>query len=244
MPRFFIKSPPDPDGIICIDGDDARHIALSLRCAVGEKITALFDGVVYDCELETIKPDRVTARVCGSAQDTAEMACRVTLFVANPKAGKLDLIVQKATELGVAKIVPFQSERCVSRPDPGSAEKRRRRLEKIALEAAKQCGRGVVPEIGDTVDFRCAVKMAAESDIGIIAYEKENAKTLRDVIAGKLGGGVTVAVMTGSEGGFSPAEAEAAASAGVVPCGLGGRILRCETAPLYVLAAISYESEL
>ena len=243
MPRFFVDSPPD-DGVITVTGDDAHHIARSLRCAVGEHITVCHDGVVYECELLSVRPECVRAGVLDSKKDDAESPCRIRLYVANPKGSKLDGIIQKATELGADMIVPFISERCVSRPDTDSGEKRRSRESRIALEAAKQCGRGTIPTVGALTDFARAVADASASDIALFAYEREDGVTLRDVIAGKLLPGVTVSVMTGPEGGFSPAEVKTAADAGMIPCGLGHRILRCETAPLYVLSAIAYEAEL
>ncbi len=244
MPRFFADSPPDGDGIIEITGDDARHIALSLRSPVGETVFVCHGGTVYGCELLSVRPERVVMRAVSSREDSSELSCRVTLYIANPKGDKLDAVIQKATELGVHRIVPFLSERCVSRPDAASREHRRTRGGRIALEAAKQCGRGVVPEIAEMTDMRSAVREAAKSDIALFVYEKEKDRTLRSVIAGRLLPGVSVSVMTGPEGGFSPAEAEEAKGAGMVPCGLGERILRCETAPIYVLSAISYEAEL
>ena len=244
MPRFFVNTPPDADGNITVSGSDARHIALSLRCAVGERITVSCDGMVYECELSSVHPEQVSARVLTSRLDDAESPCRTRLYVANPKGGKLDGVIQKATELGVSEIIPFLSERCVSRPDPDSRGKKLVREERIALEAAKQCGRGIVPKVRMMTDFVSAVRDAAGADIALFAYEKENSVTLRDAVAGRLMPGVTVSVMTGPEGGFSPAEAKAAEDAGMILCGLGRRILRCETAPLYVLSAIAYEAEL
>lgn len=244
MPRFFTDCPPDDGGNILITDDDARHIALSLRSAVGETVTVCHNGVVYDCELTSVHPERVAMKVISSRADTSESPCRISLYVANPKGSKLDGVIQKATELGVSRIVPFLSERCVSRPDSDSRGKRRVREEKIAVEAAKQCGRGIMPEVAALSDFKFAVAEAASADIALFVYEKEKTHTLRDVVSGKLRDGITVSVMTGPEGGFSPAEAEAAVSAGMMPCGLGERILRCETAPIYVLSAISYEAEL
>lgn len=244
MPRFFVGSPPDDDGIIEITGDDARHIALSLRSSVGEMISVCHDGVVYECELLHIRAEKVTMRAMSSRRDSSEPPCRVTLYVANPKGDKLDSIIQKATELGVFRVAPFLSERCVSRPDAAACEKRRIREARIALEAAKQCGRGSAPEVAGMTDMRSAVNEAARADIALFIYEKEKEMTLRRAIAGKLSPGMTVSVMTGSEGGFSPAEAQYAISAGLIPCGLGERILRCETAPIYVLSAVSYETEL
>ena len=243
MPRFFIDQPPE-NGVATVVGDDARHIARSLRMAVGENITVCHGGVVYECTIESVGGELVTARVVEARPDDSEPPCRVTLYVAEPKAGKLDLIVQKATELGAARIVPFLSERCVSRPDRDSSDKRLRRLSKIALEAAKQCGRGAVPEICGQMGFAAAVKDAARADVSVFAYEKESSATLKDAIAGKLAVGASVSVVTGPEGGFSPEEAAAAEDAGVMACSLGRRILRCETAPLYILSAIGYEAEL
>ena len=244
MPRFFVTSPPDGDGVITITGDDARHIALSLRCAVGEHLTVCRAGSVYDCELLAVNPESVKAHVLSVCEDLSEPPCAVTLFVANPKGDKLEVIIQKATELGAVRVVPFLSERCVSRPDKSARDKRRARGERIAAEAAKQCGRGIVPEIDLLTDFESAVREASKADAALFVYEKEEAKTLRDAIAGVLRRGMTVSVMTGAEGGFSPEEAAAAVDAGMIPCSLGHRILRCETAPLYVLSAISYETEL
>lgn len=244
MPRFFVSTDPDDGGIIRVTGDDARHIALSLRSAVGESITAVRDGTVYECEIASAHPDEVLLRVVTVCADGSEPPCRVTLFVANPKGDKLDVIVQKATELGAARIVPFLSERCVSRPEGGARDRKRARLEKIAAEAAKQCGRGAIPEVAEMTDFKSAVAEAARADAALFVYEKETGASLRDVISGKLSRGMTVSVMTGSEGGFSPAEAGLAIGAGMTACGLGKRILRCETAPLCVLSAILYETEL
>ncbi len=244
MPRFFVDMEPDESGIITITGDDARHIALSLRCAVGDTIEACRLGIVYECRLKSIRPDEVTLRVLSSTHDVSELPCRVFVFVANPKGSKLDFVTEKCTELGAAVLIPFLSERCVSRPDEGARRKRRARLERIAREAAMQCGRGEAPTIGETLDFRAAVSAAAAADIALFVYENEKEATLRGVVAGRLRPGMSVSVMIGAEGGFSPEEANAAKKAGMIPCGLGPRILRCETAPLYVLSALAYECEL
>ena len=242
MPRFFAQSAPE-NGVFVISGDDARHIALSLRSAVGDAVTVCCDGASFECSLSSIAPTRVEARVVRELCERRELPFEVTLFAANPKAGKLDLVVQKATELGASVIVPFLSERCVSRPDADSAGKRRRRLEKIALESAMQSCREVVPKIEDTVSFADAVTMAARADIALFAYEEERGGVqMRAAVADRLKSARTVSVMTGPEGGFSPDEARLASDAGMTVCGLGRRILRCETAPLYMLSALGYEA--
>ena len=184
MPRFFADAAPDGDGIITIKGDDARHIALSLRSAVGDKISVCRDGKVYGCRLLTVRPDEVRLFAEAVSDDESEPPCRVSVFVGNPKGTKLDFIVEKCTELGAFSVTPFLSERCVSRPDGGALLKRRARLERIAREAAMQCGRGRAPEIGAALDFGAAVKAAAEADFPLFIYENEKGVTLRDAARG------------------------------------------------------------
>ncbi len=245
MPRFFLGAPvTDPNELVLV-GDDARHIALSLRMAKGQTvIVSGNDGMEYECELTDIKPERVTLKVLSSSENITEMPCRVTLYVALPKGDKLDLIIQKATELGVYRIVPFVSERCVARPDEASKEKKRARRCRIAEEAAKQCGRGVIPDVAHPLSYADAVSEAARADVSLFLYEGDGTEPLLPVLKRGLKPGTAVSVMTGSEGGFSPKETERAKDAGMTLCGLGKRILRCETAPIYVLSAIAYETEL
>ncbi len=245
MPRFFIDAPAGKSDTVTLTGEDARHIALSLRMAKGDTVTVSGpDGVEYECRLCDIHPDSVRAEVISEKENLTEPPCRVTLYVALPKGDKLDLIIQKATELGVSEIVPFSSERCVVKPDKDSADKKLQRRQRIAEEAAKQCGRGRIPKVAHPMRFADAVKSAAMADLPLFLYEGEGTVPLYPVLKEKLRRGTSVSVMTGSEGGFSPSEVEAAVSAGMVSCGIGRRILRCETAPLYVLSAVAYESEL
>lgn len=245
MPRFFLDAPaPDSDELVLV-GDDARHIALSLRMAKGQTVTVSGnDGMEYECELTDIKPERVLMKIVSSSENLTEMPCRVTLYVALPKGDKLDLIIQKATELGVHRIVPFSSERCVARPDEASKDKKRARRCRIAEEAAKQCGRGVIPDVAHPMTFSDAIAEAARADVPLFLYEGDGTEPLLPVLKNGLKPGATVSVVTGSEGGFSPKEAQLAKDAGMTLCGLGRRILRCETAPIYVLSAIAYETEL
>lgn len=245
MPRFFTASPPSENGEIVLSGEDARHIALSLRMAKGDTIVINgCDGEEYDCVLTDIHPERVTVQITETRMNQSELPLEVILYVALPKGDKLDLIIQKATELGVSSVIPFVSERCVVKPDPKTEEKKLLRRQRIAEEAAKQCGRGIIPKIYPTVSYASAVKEASLTDIPLFCYEKEGTAPLYPILKEKLKRGITVSVMTGAEGGFSVAEAETAEAAGMILCGLGRRILRCETAPLYVLSAVAYESEL
>lgn len=245
MPRFFVNvSEADPKEFILV-GDDARHIALSLRMANGQVVTLSGDnGVEYECELTDIKPDCVRMRVVTARENLTEPPCGITLYVALPKGDKLDLIIQKATELGACRIVPFVSERCVARPDEASKEKKRARRLRIAEEAAKQCGRGLIPDVTHPLSFADAVRDAARADVPLFLYEGEGTQPLLPVLRGRLSREMTVSIVTGAEGGFSPKEVAVASESGMKLCGLGRRILRCETAPLYVLSAVAYETEL
>lgn len=245
MPRFFLGAPVTDPNEITLVGDDARHIALSLRMAKGQTVTVSGnDGMEYECELTDIKPERVLLKVLSARENLSEMPCRVTLYVALPKGDKLDLIIQKATELGVRRIVPFSSERCVARPDEASKDKKRARRCRIAEEAAKQCGRGVIPDVAHPMTFSDAIAEAARADVPLFLYEGDGTEPLMPVLKSGLKPGATVSVVTGSEGGFSVKETERAKESGMTLCGLGRRILRCETAPIYVLSAIAYETEL
>ena len=246
MPRFFVKTENFDGASVCISGDDAWHIARSLRMAVGEEITVCTpDGREHICTLTKIGDEAVFALVTESRRAGGEFPFKTVLYQALPKGDKMDLIVQKAVENGIFMIVPFLSERCVSRPDEKSLEKKRARWQRIALEAAKQCGRGVVPEIMPLVSFSGLLEAIKADRLCCFCYEGEKTRTIKTVLrSAKLTDGDTVCVVVGSEGGFSEKEAALAAESGAAMCGLGERILRCESASSYALACISYEFEL
>ena len=163
----------------------------------------------------------------------------MTLYQALPKGDKLELIVQKAVELGVSAIVPVLTGRCVSRPDPKGMEKKRERLQRIAREAAGQSGRGIVPEVRPLLPWEKALAELAQSPCPVLFYE-EARDPFGPLLEPRPG---EIALMVGSEGGFSPEEAEEARGRGVRLCTMGPRILRCETAPLYALSAIGFYYE-
>lgn len=245
MPRFFVGNENFDGELVTVNGDDAWHIARSLRMAVGEEITVCTGGSEHICTLEKITDEVVTARIKESRRALGEMPFKTVLYQALPKGDKMDIIVQKAVENGVLQIVPFLSERCVSRPDEKSLEKKRARWQRIALEAAKQCGRGVIPVVSPAISFSRMLEDTSQHKLCCFCYEGERAATLKKVLqAAELSAGDTLSVVVGSEGGFSEKEAAAASESGAALCGLGERILRCESAPLYALACISYEFEL
>ena len=178
----------------------------------------------------------MTCRVVSCHAADTEPKQSITLFMALPKGDKMEFIVQKAVELGVSRIVPYLSKNCVSRPD--KTEKKVERWRKIAAEAAKQCGRGRLPEVAAVVPVAQAIAQAAESETALFFYENERRTGLHDALAGGVRD--TVSLMVGPEGGFDPAEAKAAVDAGLQSVSLGTRILRCETAPIAALAAVLY----
>lgn len=233
MPRFFVDEPP-VGGAAMIFGEDACHIGRSLRMAVGEEITVCCGGRDYFCRLEKISDSEVCARVVGS-EPSKEPSIDLTLYQAVPKLDKLEFIVQKAVELGARKIVPVLTKRCISRPDDERFGKKLQRLQKISLEAAKQSGRGIIPEVSGIISFEECLKELSGQDAGLMLYEKEGGKRLWDINFREL---KSVGVLVGSEGGFEKDEAEAALKSGITPIWLGDRILRCETAPIAAMAVI------
>ncbi|MGI6182254.1 MAG: 16S rRNA (uracil(1498)-N(3))-methyltransferase [Agathobaculum sp.] len=236
MPRFFITGRPE-NGLLTLRGEDAHHAGRVLRLRQGEAVT-LCDGeeTDYDCTVETITKDEVVCRVVDTHAAGTEPKQRLTLFMALPKGDKMDLIVQKAVELGAQEIVPYLSRNCVSRPE--KTEKKVERWQRIAAEAAKQCGRGRLPAVCAVVPFAEAVLRAAESETALFFYENEKMVGLRSAL--ESGMGDTVSLMVGPEGGFTPEEAAEAEQAGLKSVSLGTRILRCETAPIAALAAVLY----
>ena len=243
MPRFFADKENIKDTSLTIIGDDAFHIARSLRMAVGDSLT-VSDGEGTDilCRLSKIRDEECECEIIERREGEAESPARITLFMAYPKGDKLELVIQKAVELGVTRIVPFESSRCIKRPKAEKVDKQLARLQRIAEEAAKQCGRSRVPTVTAPISFGEMLGAAKESSLPLFCYEAECGMSLKAALNGKSID--TVSIVVGSEGGFSEDEAAAAISAGLISVSLGKRILRCETAPLFALSAIAYELEL
>ena len=243
MPRFFIQKDCIIENEIIIKNDDAFHIARSLRMAVGDEIEVCDDeGVEYSCRLTYIRDELCRCEILESRKAVSEPSVKATLYMAYPKGDKLETVIQKAVELGVFKIVPFESSRCIKRPREDKIEKQTARLERIAGEAAKQCRRGIVPEVTKPISYSEMLTDATKSDLALLCYEAEDGKNIKNAISGQSFSSISIIV--GAEGGFSPEEARAATEAGCISVSLGPRILRCETAPLYALSALSYELEL
>ncbi len=248
MPRFFIPRDacPPEDAVghpIVVEGSDARHIGLSLRMKCGDSLI-VSDGKAreYQCVIESIEPQRVRMRVCSVCQTGRESPCRITVYQAFCKGDKMDGIVRRAVELGVHRVVPVYSDHIVSRPDAASAVKKTERWQKIADEAAKQCGRGRLPVVSPPVDFSSMLDEMARSPLAFLCYENEDQTSLKGVLEGKTPEACSFFV--GPEGGLSAAEVARADGMGIPRVRLGTRILRAETAATAVLSMLLYVWEL
>ncbi len=248
MHTFFVnsaqKSQPG-DVILLNEADDCFHIARSLRMAVGERIKISDGDSQYVCTLTSIHDKECEARVCEVLGRIGEPSYCVTVYQGLPKGDKLETVIQKSTELGAVGIVPFYSEFCTVKPKDSAGEaKKRTRRQAIAKEAAKQCGRTVVPYVGEVITFPALLEKIGESDVAIFCYESEEKETLGELLDRTDLRKKRIAIIVGSEGGFSEREASAIRERGAACVSLGGRILRTETAALYVLSALSCEYEL
>ena len=245
MARFFVTKDDITDNVITISGKDAFHIARSLRMAVGDTLTVCDeDGTEYYSSLTRIRDEECTCEIISKSDGKTESPVHVTLYMAYPKGDKLETVVQKSVELGASRIVPFESSRCIKRPAADKADKITERLSRIAEEAAKQCGRSKLPTVSKMIRLSELLNDITDYDLALFCYEGEGATSLKSTLEayGKRGG--KLAVIIGSEGGFSEDEAKTIISAGAKCVNLGPRILRCETAPDYCLSAISYHFEL
>lgn len=245
MARFFITKDKIQDNLITISGNDAFHIARSLRMAVGDEVTVCDEnGTEYLTRLDRIRDDECIAAIISEGAGSTESPVDITLYMAYPKGDKLETVVQKSVELGASAIVPFESSRCIKRPAADKADKITDRLSRIAEEAAKQCGRSKLPRVSKMIRFSELLPRINDYDLTLFCYEGDGAQSLKATLEayGKQSG--KIAVIIGSEGGFSKDEAESIIASGAKCVNLGPRILRCETAPDYCLSAISYHFEL
>lgn len=248
MPRFFICASQigTEDGgaqTVRILGDDAHHITKSLRMREGDSITVCdMARTEYICRILSVG-ECVLARVESAHSSVSEPPYEAVLYQALIKGDKFDHVVQKAVECGVYRIVPVLTERCVVRLDKKDGEKKRLRWQRIAAEAAKQCGRGIIPEVSGLMYFKEAVSQAAQTECPLFCYEGEVGRSLAQAVRGYRTPG-TVSLMIGSEGGFSLEEAAYATECGMCSVGLGRRILRTETASSFALACLSFAYEM
>lgn len=215
----------------CITGDDANHLARVLRAQPGETLTLCNgSGTDYTAVITSVTPAEIHLNIVESHPTNAEPTLYAGVYLGYAKGQKLEWALQKCVELGASFIQPFFSSKCLVKPK--NEEEKNRRYTRIAHEAAKQAGRGILPEVALPVSFDACLQLAVQNGPALFLYEGGGMP-----IANAIAGQNQVAIITGPEAGFTPAEAEQAQNAGCIPISLGPRILRCETAPMAALAA-------
>ncbi len=238
MPRFFVEKSAISEMAAVIGGEDASHISRSLRMRVGESLVICdCEGTDYDCVIEKFLDDIVLLRIKMARPNVSEPDCRVTLYQGYPKADKLELITEKAVELGAVSIVPVLMSRSVSRPDEKSAAKKSARLQRHALEAAKQSGRGIIPQVSEMISRTELINRVKQHELTIVCYEAGG-----EPLSGFIGSARDIAIVIGPEGGIAEEEINALVEAGAKIVTLGKRILRTETAAIAAITAVMYET--
>ena len=242
MYQFFVEPSQIMGKRIVIQGSDVNHIKNVLRMRVGEEIAVSngVDGREYRCGIEEFTADEVICSLRFIKEDGVELPSKIYLFQGLPKADKMELIVQKAVELGAYEIIPVAAKRCVVKLDEKKAAGKRSRWQGIAEAAAKQSKRGIIPQIREVMNMKQAIAFAQQMDVRLIPYElAEDMGHTRELI-GAIRPGQSVAIFIGPEGGFEETEIQEALQAGIEPITLGRRILRTETAGMTVLAWLGY----
>ena len=253
MYHFFVTPAQIMDGYAVITGQDVNHIRNVLRMKAGERV-GIRDGISrsYICELETIGEDEIRAKILTEDTDLSELPAELYLFQGLPKSDKMELIIQKAVELGVHEVIPVATRRAVVKLDRKKEESKLKRWNAIAESAAKQSGRAVVPEVELPVSYREAMKLSEELDVKLIPYEcadellsgteetpmERTRNRLKTILPGQ-----SIGIMIGPEGGLEKAEVEQSMEAGFAPVTLGKRILRTETAGLCILSVLMFQLE-
>ena len=244
MHRFFIQHSQIQGSRLYVEGPDVNHIKNVLRMKRGDQVMVSDgEGMQYLCALESFTDGLVWFEIVDTWKENRELSSKLYLFQGLPKSDKMELIIQKATELGVYEVVPVVTGRTVVRLDEKKAQKKTARWNAIAESAAKQSGRSRIPRVREAMTFSEALASAGELDVLLIPYEKaEGMEATRQVIEG-IRPGQSVGIFIGPEGGFEEAEVEQAVALGAAPVTLGRRILRTETAGFVVLSMLLYHLE-
>lgn len=244
MHHFFVTPEQVKGNSIYIEGSDVNHIKNVLRMKIGEELR-VSDGnnKKYLCEIESMTSDEVCVTIKEEQSADTELPSKIYLFQGLPKSDKMELIVQKAVELGAYEIIPVVTKRAVVKLDAKKALKKVERWNSIAESGAKQSGRNVIPKVTDVMTWKEALEYARGLDVVLIPYElAEGMQETRDIIA-KIQPGQSIGIFIGPEGGFETIEVESAMEYGVKPITLGKRILRTETAGLTTLSILMYHLE-
>lgn len=245
MYSFFVEPSQIQGNDIIITGRDVNHIKNVLRMKIGEELSVSngMDQKEYRCGIEEYREDSILCKLRFIREDGVELPSKVYLFQGLPKADKMELIIQKAVELGVCEIIPVAAKRSVVRLDAKKEAGKLARWQGIAEAAAKQSKRRIIPNIHPVMSMKEAVDYASGMDIRLIPYELAEGMGKTKELISSLHAGQTVAVFIGPEGGFEESEITAAIQAGIEPITMGRRILRTETAGFTILSWIMYQLE-
>lgn len=244
MHHFFVTPEQVKEKNIRIAGSDVNHIKNVLRMRIGEKLQ-ISDGnnKKYLCEIESMSQDEIQAVIIEEQHADTELPSKIYLFQGLPKSDKMELIVQKAVELGVYEIIPVATRRAVVKLDAKKAAKKAERWNSIAEGGAKQSGRNVIPKVKEVMSYKEAIQYAKELEVVLIPYELAEGMEETRTIISNIGKGQSVGIFIGPEGGFETAEVEYAVENGAKAITLGRRILRTETAGLTMLSILMYHLE-
>ena len=241
MYQFFVDDAQVHEHEIVIEGSDVNHIRNVLRMKIDERIRiSNMSGKAYFCHITLITEDMVVAEIDSEDDNGTELGNRITLFQGLPKGDKMELIIQKAVELGVYKIVPVSMKNCVVKLDEKKAAKKVERWQAIAESAAKQSKRTIIPLIDKPVPYKLALEKAGKLDVTLVPYENERGMDATRQIMGKIKKGQSIGIVIGPEGGFAPEEIKLADDNDMHRISLGRRILRTETAGLATLAMLVF----
>ena len=247
MYQFFVETEQiDVAGkSVIIRGNDVNHIKNVLRMRPGEEVAVSngIDGREYRCGILALEEDCVRLELRFIKEDGVELPAKIYLFQGLPKADKMELIIQKAVELGAFQVIPVAMKRCVVRLDEKKADSKIKRWQGIAEAAAKQSKRGVIPTVAPVMSYAQAVKMASEMDLKLVPYELAEGMEQTKQLIESVKPGQRIAIFIGPEGGFDPEEIRTATEAGIQPITLGKRILRTETAGFTTIAWLMYQLE-
>lgn len=244
MYQFFVEPEQIGSEQAAITGSDVNHIRNVLRMKPGETVRVSDGrGSCYDGVIEALQTDEIIVRLSGEKIESTELPVETVLFQGLPKSDKMELIIQKNTELGVSAIVPVATSRAVVKLDEKKADNKVKRWNSIAESAAKQSKRTLIPEVRSVMSFKQALAEASAFDIKLMPYENAEGMAFTRKCIGEIKTGAKVAIFIGPEGGFSEEEVAAASAAGFVPITLGRRILRTETAGMSVMSMLSYALE-
>lgn len=246
MPKFFVRDDQINDNKIYIVGEDVNHISNVLRMKVGDEFQICNSDTTenYDVEIKSFEKEKIICSIINKMKSEAESDINLKIFQGIPKSDKMELIIQKSTELGIKELIPVDMERCVSKISGKDEKKKIDRWQKISEVAAKQSGRDMIPKIHNVIKINDLVKVISDFDMMIVPYEKAERYSFKDAIKEIKEydkSNINIGIVIGPEGGFEPSEVEQLREAGAKIVTLGKRILRTETVALAMSSVIMYE---